>query len=130
MGELLGYPHLNHLTELKLEASVLKMKTKIENGYIEYEGSLPMVLGVAREINTPRYTTLMGVVMAQNKPFTTWGLTDLGLDPASTGLPGSPTRPGELHLPRHGRKTRVLEGDPEVVAEKIITVLRGTGVLA
>ncbi len=130
LGELLGYPHLNYLIELNLEAPLLKMKAKIENGYIEYEGFPPLVLGVAREINTPRYITLMGVVMARNKPFTIWGLKDLGLDPASAGLAGSPTRPGELHLPRHGRKAELLEGEYEIVAGKIIAVLRGAGILA
>lgn len=130
LGELMGFAHLNHLTELNLEASTIKIKTKIENGYVEYEGSLPMVLGVARELNTPRYTTLMGVVMAQNKPFTTWGLSDLGLDPAHTGLNGSPTQPGDLHIPQLRRKTRMLEGETDDMAGKIVAILRTEGVLA
>jgi len=130
LGELLGLPHLNHITELSLGLPVIKMKAKIENGYVEYEGRLPMVLGVAREINTPRYTTLMGVVMAQNKPITIWGLNDLGLDPAGTGLSGSPTQPGDLHFPRHGRKSEILKGEPEAIAGKIIAILRSAGVLA
>ena len=130
LGELMGLPHLNCLTELNLEDSILKMKTKIENGYVEYEGSLPMVLGVAREINTPRYTSLMGVVTAQHKPFTAWGLDDLGLDPASVGLAGSPTQPGDLHMPKHGRKSEMLEGETGDIAGKIIAILRSAGVLA
>jgi len=130
LGELMGLAHLNRLIELKLEPPALKMKTKIEHGYVEYEGSLPMVLGVAREINTPRYTSLMGVVTAQHKPFTTWALSDLGLDPASTGLAGSPTQPGDLRLPRHGRKAEMLAGEPGDTAGKIVTILRAAGVLA
>lgn len=130
LGEMMGYSHLNCLTEIKLEASTLKMKSKIENGYAEYEGGLPMVLGVAREINTPRYTSLMGVVIAGKKPFTIWGLDDLGLDPACAGLAGSPTRPGELHMPGHGRKSKMLAGEPGDIADKILAILRSVGVLA
>jgi electron transfer flavoprotein beta subunit len=129
LGELMGFAHLNHVTELNLEAPIIKLKTKTENGYVEYEGSLPLVLGVAREINTPRYTTLMGVVMAQKKPFATWGPGDLGLDPACTGLTGSPTQPGDLHTPQHGRKVTMLEGDLEDVAGEIVAILRNAGVL-
>jgi len=129
LGELMGFPHLNYLIELNLEVSTLKMKTKTENGYVEYVGNLPMVLGVAKEINTPRYTSLMGVVTAQNKPFTAWGLSDLGLDPASTGLAGSPTQPGDLHMPRPGRKAVMIEGEPGDVAGKIVAILRTAGVL-
>lgn len=130
LGEMMGCAHLNCLTEIKLEASTLKMKSKIENGYAEYEGGLPMVLGVAREINTPRYTSLMGVVTAGKKPFTIWGLDDLGLDPACVGLAGSPTRPGELHMPGHGRKSKMLAGEPGDIADKILVILRSAGVLA
>lgn len=130
LGELMGFTHLNHVTELNLEASPIIMKTKIENGYVEYEGSLPLVLGVARELNTPRYTTLMGVVLAQKKPLITWGLDDLGLDPANTGLIGSPTKPGALHTPQHGRKVQMLEGELEDMAGKIVAILRNAGVLA
>lgn len=129
LGELMGFPHLNCLIELNLEGSNLQMKTKIENGYAEYEGFLPMVLGVAREINTPRYTSLMGVVMAQNKPLTIWGLNDLGLDPESTGLAGSPTQPGDLHIPRHGRKVEMLKGELEDISGKIVAILRAAGAL-
>lgn len=129
LGELMGFAHLNHVTELNLEGSAITIKAKIENGYVEYEGRLPLLLGVAREINKPRYTTLMGVVMAQNKPLTTWGVDDLGLDPASTGLSGSPTQPGDLHMPQHGRKAEMLEGETEVIAEKIAAILRNAGVL-
>jgi electron transfer flavoprotein beta subunit len=130
LGELMGYTHLNCLTGINMEAPTLKMKSRIENGYVEYEGSLPMVLGVAREINTPRYTSLMGVVTARQKPFTSWGIDDLGLDPTRVGLAGSPTQPGELHMPRHGRKSEMLEGEPGDIAGKIIAILRSAGVLA
>lgn len=129
LGELMGFAHLNHVTELNLEASTIKIKTKIENGYVEYEGSLPLVLGMAKEINYPRYTTLMGVVMAQKKPFTTWRPGDLGLDPACAGLTGSPTQPGDLHMPQHGRKVQMLEGELEDMAEKVVALLRNAGVL-
>lgn len=129
LGELMGCLHLNFVSEINLAGSSLKIKTKIENGFVEYEGSLPMVLGVTRDINTPRYTSLMGVVTAQKKPFTTWTLADLGLKPENTGLAGSPTQPGELHVPQHGRKVEMIEGEPEVIAEKIAAILRTAGVL-
>lgn len=130
LGELMGYAHLNSITEINLEASTLKMKSRIEDGHVEYEGRLPMVLGVAKEINTPRYTTLMGVVTAGQKPFTTWSAEDLGLDPSCVGLAGSPTQPSDLHVPRHGRKSEMLTGEPGDIAGKIIAVLRSAGVLA
>lgn len=130
LGELLGLPHLNCLIDLSLESSVLKMKAKTEYGYVEYEGCLPMVLGVAREINKPRYISLMGIVAAGNKPLITWGLHDLGLSPDDAGLAGSPTRPGELHRPEHRRKVQMLEGGAGDAAVEILAILRAAGVLS
>lgn len=130
LGELMGYAHLNCLTEIKLDVSTLKMKSRIENGHVEYEGRLPMVLGVAKDFNTPRYTSLMGVVAAGKKPFSLWGIDDLGLDPAIVGLAGSPTQPGDLHIPGHGRKCEMLAGEPCNVAGKILAILRTAGVLS
>lgn len=130
LGEMLGIPHLNHVLALVIEEGILKIKTKIENGYMDYEGRLPMVLGVAREINTPRYIPLMGVIQAQGKPFTVWGSNDLQLDPAVVGLAGSPTQPGSLHTPPLGRKVEMLDGEIEEVAEKIIVVLHSAGMLS
>jgi len=67
--------------------------------------------------------------MAQSKPFTVWGLQDLGLDPGTTGLAGSPTQPGELHIPQMGRKAEMLEGEPAEVVKRIIGIMRAAGVL-
>jgi electron transfer flavoprotein beta subunit len=114
---------------METEGDALKIKTKIENGYMLYEGRLPMVLGVSKEINTPRFVSLMGVVKAQGKPFTVWSLNDLELETGDIGLAGSPTQPGNLKTPPVGRKVEMLDGDLEEKAGKILEILHTAGVL-
>jgi len=129
LGEMMGMPHLNHVMAVETEGDILKVKTKIENGYMLYEGLPPMVLGVSKEINTPRYVSLMGVVKAQGKPFTVWGLNDLQLNADDVGLAGSLTQPGSLRTPPIDRKVEMLDGDIEEKAEKILKILYAAGVL-
>jgi len=129
LGELMGLPHLNHVIAMVTEGDILKMKTKIENGYMVYEGRLPMVLGVGKEINTPRYVSLMGVVKAQGKPYTVWGLKDLQLEADDVGLAGSLTQPGSLKTPPNERKVEMIDGDLEEKAGKILEILHTAGVL-
>src|SRR5512146_1397063 len=104
-------------------------RTRIENGHLEVEGSLPMVVGVRREINTPRYTSLMGVLAAQSKPVCVWGAKDLGLSDSEIGMEGSGMRPGRLSRPEFRRKGERLEGSPEEAVRRIVAVLRAAGVL-
>lgn len=130
VGELLGVSHLANVTRLEVGADGrVEARTRIENGYIEVEGALPMVVGVKREINTPRYTSLMGVLAAQSKPVRVWGACDLGIDAACVGMEGSGMRPGRLTRPEYGRKGERIEGSPEEVSRRVVAILRAQGIL-
>ncbi|MGE5752295.1 MAG: electron transfer flavoprotein subunit beta/FixA family protein [Deltaproteobacteria bacterium] len=130
VGELLGVAHLTNVIRLEVgEDGGVAARTRIENGHLEVEGSLPMVVGVRREINTPRYTSLMGVLAAQSKPVCVWGAKDLGLSDSEIGMEGSGMRPGRLSRPEFRRKGERLEGSPEEAVRRIVAVLRAEGVL-
>ena len=131
VGELLGTAHLTNVTRLQIgsDGKVL-LQMKLANGYQELKGTLPMVIGTRRELNTPRYTSLMGILAAQRKTLQVWGLTDLGLKAEDVGLSGSPTQPGRLTQPETKRKGEVLSGDTTENAQRLIGVFRSAGILA
>ncbi|MHB1653598.1 MAG: electron transfer flavoprotein subunit beta/FixA family protein [Desulfitobacteriaceae bacterium] len=130
VGELLGISHLTNVLHLEIgpDDKVL-VRTKLENGYQEVKGSLPMVVGVRRKINSPRYTSLMGIMAAQGKAVQIWGLAELGLKPEEVGLLGSPTQPGRLTQPEIKRKGEVLSGDTIENAQRLIGIFRSAGIL-
>lgn len=130
VGELLDVAHLTNVIRLEVEQDgSVRARTRIENGYIEVEGAMPMVVGVRREINRPRYTSLMGVTAAQEKPVHVWGAGDLGVDIAGVGMEGSAMRPGRLSWPEYGRKGELIEGGPEEAARRVVAILRAQGIL-
>jgi len=96
----------------------------MESGYRLWETALPGLLTVSRDINTPRFTTLMGVIEAESKPFATWSAMDLGIEPEQVGFPGSYTRTGDVFLPDIKRKAQMLSGDPETVVPEIVRKIR------
>ena len=130
VGELLDVAHLANVIRLEVDADgSVRARTRIENGYVEVEGALPMVLGVRREINAPRYISLMGVVASQGKPVRVLGAEDLGVDRSRIGMEGSNMRPGKLSRPSFRRKGERLKGDPEEAVARIVGILRAEGVL-
>jgi len=129
LGEWLGIPHLWGVIECTIrDNNEVLIKTKVENGYMEWAGSLPMVLAVSREINKPRYTTIMGVMKAKKKPFSVLTFEDLDLAEGYVGLAGSPTQPGEIFTPEIGRKVQMVKGDKEKLVQFIVEKLRANGV--
>ena len=129
LGEWLGVPHLWNVFELEArDENNYRLKTKLENGYMEWEAKTPLVLAVSREINKPRYTSIMGVMKAKNKKLVTWGFSELKPEPDKIGLIGSPTQPGAIFTPDMKRKSEKISGDTEEVVKIIIDKLRAGGI--
>ena len=136
LGEWLGYPHLWNVFELEgtpgkgSPQETFCLKTKMENGHMEWTAHTPLVLGVAREIRKPRFTSIMGIMKAKNKPLTVWGRADLNTaEDTYIGLKGSPTQPGEIFSPDLKRSGELFAGTPEEIVGRVVTVLRSNGVV-
>lgn len=129
LGEWLGVPHLWNVFSLEAEDERnLRVKTKVENGSMEWEIKLPCLLGVARELNKPRFISAMGIIKAKNKPLSVWGRADLEAEDERLGLDGSPTKAGAIFTPDLKRKGEMLKGTTEEIVDTIIERLRTAGV--
>ena len=108
--------------------AVLRAACKSEEGDLIFECPLPAVVAVGREANKPRLVNAMGIIKARKKPLTIWSNEDLGLDPGSLGLGGSPTKAGQLFEPDLGREGASLGDDPEAAAVRILELIEKAGV--
>lgn len=135
LAEWLGMAHLWNVSEIKMpenqalgKEQELQAKMKIEYGYIEYTVKLPALLAVSRDLNTPRYTSIMGVMKAKKKPLTVFTVKDLDVNMELLGLNGSPTKAGAVFTPSLGRKSERLSGDMDEVIEQLLQKLRVAGI--
>ncbi len=129
LGEWLKMPHLWSVIECSVQDTTEALvKTKSENGYMEWKAELPMVLGVTREINQPRLTTVMGVMKARKKPYAVYGSDDLSLDEEKVGLTGSPTQPGDVFTPDLNRTCEMIKGSSEELVSALLSKLREHGI--
>jgi electron transfer flavoprotein beta subunit len=129
LAEWLGWPHLWNVVKIeKIGAESLKVRTKAENEWSDYQIGLPCLLAVSRESNKPRLTSLMGVMKAKKKSLTVWTRADLDVEDGSLGIGGSPTQPGAIFEPEMGRKGIALTGDAEEIVNVLVEKLREAGV--
>jgi electron transfer flavoprotein beta subunit len=98
---------------------------------MEWEAKPPLVLGVARELNKPRFISAMGVVKSRKKPLVTWGRADLpDADDGYLGLAGSPTKAGDIFTPDIKREARRISGSPDEIVAGILSAVRASGAVA
>ena len=129
LGEWLGLPHLwNVFAIASVEERTMRVKTKIENGAFEWEIKTPCLLGVSREVNKPRFISAMGIIKAKNKPICIWGKADLDAEEKRLGLDGSPTKAGRVFSPELKRKGEKVTGNPDQIAESLLSKLRASGI--
>lgn len=130
LGEWLGMPHLWNVFSIEFaDEKTLRIKTKYENGYKEWEGTLPLTLGVSRELAKPRHIGAMGIIKAKSKPMKVLGKGDICSDEDQCiGLMGSPTQAGEIRMPDMSRAGLRLEGSAEEIAVKVLEKIRAGGI--
>jgi electron transfer flavoprotein beta subunit len=125
VAELLGIPHVSDVMEIVVQdAKTLIVKRKLEGGYVKLKVQLPALLTVVKEINRPRLPTILGIMEATRKEITTWGLSDLEVDPEVVGLNGSPTQVIGAFIHKTGRQAEILTGVPEEAVKEAVQKLR------
>lgn len=82
-----------------IESGKMIVKRLMEDGFDRIEMSLPAILTVVKDINTPRLPSLRGKRNAKKAELTIWNADDLGLDENIIGLNGSPTQVVKIFSP-------------------------------
>ncbi|MEM3066951.1 MAG: electron transfer flavoprotein subunit beta/FixA family protein [Nitrososphaerota archaeon] len=123
LAKELGIPFLAHVTKLELKSGKLLAERALENIVETYDVPLPALFTVGLEINTPRIPSLLMIKASSKKPITYWSLKDLEI----TVKPA--LRTIEMKVVKSERKNILIEGNPEEVAEKLVTMLLKEGVI-
>lgn len=126
VGIIMGLPNMTDIVGFSLdENGKARVKKRLQGRYAIYEAELPLVIGVAKDINKVRTAGMRGVLGAKNKPLTVWSVENFeDLDKTRIGLSGSPTQGGEYHTASFGREATELKGSPEEIASELSNIIR------
>jgi electron transfer flavoprotein beta subunit len=91
LAERLGWPQLTSVRTLTVAGGTATAERVTGTGYSDLSAPTPVVVSVTEKINEPRYPSFKGIMAAKRKPLSTVGITELGLDPATTGLRNAST---------------------------------------
>lgn len=109
--------HLNlslatFVDQVGMNAGGLEVERKVETGLERWRLQLPALISVTKAIGEVGLPTLAGKMAARRRTIPVTTIADLGLDPATIGLKGSPTRVVKIFYPslaRKGRQYRVID---------------------
>ena len=80
IAEKLGVPQVTYVKEFKLEADEILVKRALEDGYELLKLRPPCVLTAIKELNTPRYMSIRGILKGAKADIRVWSAEDIGVD--------------------------------------------------
>jgi electron transfer flavoprotein beta subunit len=120
----LDIPQVTYVKKIEeIKDSAIRVERMTEEGFEVIESPLPALFTVVKEINSPRMPSLRGLMRAKNIVFTHWTCKDLEVEPKNLGLCGSPTQVVKIFTPPPRPAGKMLEGNPEAIAQKLAEIL-------
>ncbi len=125
IASFLDIPQITMVRKIEeITDNSIKAERMIEDGYEVIEAPLPALITVVKEINEPRLPSLRGKMKAKKAEIPTWTVEDINVEDEKVGLNGSPTKVVKAFAPKHEKNTVKIEGTPEEIAQKIVSVLK------
>lgn len=117
LAEFLDIPNIMQISRINFEpGGGFQVRSQMERGYRIIEVRPPVVLSVIKDLNEPRYVTMMNILEAESKEINLKCINDLNLCELCVGLINSPTQMADLFIPESGGAVEMLSGDVESMA--------------
>ena len=128
IAEFLDIAQITYVKEIEVDRDVLKVKRFTENGDYTYEVKTPVLLTAIKELNTPRYPTVRGIIENygddSESKINVISFEDLKVDESQIGLKGSPTNVYKSFVPVKSKSSQIIEGQTvKEITNKLIMKL-------
>lgn len=120
MGERLNLPCINAVSKITHTGSSIVVERTLEDAVEELELTLPAIVSVSSDINTPRLPSMKAILAANKKPVIQWGLADVAGDLSFSTI----TRISTLAPQQANRLGIIIEGDSDDDISKFASHLR------
>ena len=126
IAEWLGIPQVTFA--VKIEADPANKKAQVERMLEEVnevvETTLPCMVTVVKQMNTPRLPSLKGLMRAKKVEIKNFNAQSIEADPKNLGLNGSPTSVVKIFSPPPKGGGEMLTGEPSDIVDKLLGKLK------
>jgi electron transfer flavoprotein beta subunit len=127
----LDIPQVTFVKKIEnIEGGFCFVERLTEEGFELIKSPLPVLLTVVKEINEPRLPSLRHMMRSKQAQIRRISVRDLDIDQTKIGLDGSPTQVVKIFTPPPRQKGIVFEGEPQDMAERLVSALRDAVVAA
>lgn len=127
IAEKLHLPQVTYVADIQKDGNSLTVKRMLEDGYMMVKVQTPCLLTCIKELNTPRYMTIRGILDCDAEPVTVLDYNALKDDPLievdTIGLKGSPTNIYKSFTPPRKGSGMMLEGSGKETVEQLFGIL-------
>ncbi len=120
---------LAKIREIDAAGRTIVLERQLEGGREIVRAKLPAVLCCIKDINHPRYPSLLGIRKAAKIEVPAWGAAELGAEPARCGAAGARLRVTEVAPPPSRVGGEMLQGDAEAVTDALVERIMGLKIL-
>lgn len=130
IAEKLGIPQITYVKEFSMDGESIIVKRALEDGYELLRTKTPCLLTAIKELNTPRYMSIRGILKGAHADIKVWNADDIGVDKTKVGLKASPTNVFRSFTPKPKGKGVNVEGDTaKEQAENLIEALKAKHII-
>ena len=118
IGEMLSIPTATLVVETNIMDKSIRVKRELESGWFQWvQLPLPASITIQSGINNPRYPSLKGIMGAKKKEIEK-------ILPTNSIKSTKYQKIEKLRLPQSSKKTEIIEGDTQLVADRIVEILK------
>jgi len=128
--QVADYLHMSQVSYVyeieKVNRKSIVVKRRLEDGFEKVRATMPTLLTVIGELNTPRYSHVGRLIDAckEKTPIEVWNAADIGVQISEVGLEGSLTHVIKTFAPKFQREGEMLEGDTKESVRTLIGKLK------
>lgn len=118
IGELLGMSTATLAMETDVQDDHINLKRELESGWFQWvKMPLPASISIQSGLNTPRYPSLKGIMGAKKKEVKVVSSGEHQTTSKSQSI-------DKIFVPQTKKRTEVIEGDADVIATRIVEILK------
>ena len=133
IAEKLGLPQVTYAGKITKEGNTLYIQRILEDGYMTVKVDTPCMITCIKELNTPRYMSVKGVLEAFEKDIEVYDYNKLKdhplIDATTIGLKGSPTNIYKSFTPPQKGVGMMLKGDSKETTDQLAGILAGKHII-